>query len=171
MFTIRLYDERDSPTVLGYICDLLAYEQQIDSGRASGNLIAQSYLTYLLDKCEQTDGAILVLDTKTSELDIGGYICVFANYNSESMIDTHPVYAYIPDFYVHPNYRGVGAGKALLTAAEQWVKFRGASTLKLSVLAGNLEARAFYGKSGFSEHEIQLQKSLILQSTSEITKP
>jgi GNAT superfamily N-acetyltransferase len=161
MFTIRLYDERDSHTVLGYIRDLLAYEQQIDSGRADGNLIAQSYLTYLLGKCEQTDGAILVLDTRISELDIGGYICVFTNYNSESMIDMHPVYAYISDFYVHPNCRGMGGGKALLAAAEQWVKMRGASTLKLSVLAGNIEARAFYGKSGFSEHEIQLQKSLI----------
>lgn len=162
MFIIRLYDERDSHTVLDYICDLLAYEQQIDSGRASGNLIAQSYLAYLLDKCEQTDGAILVLDTKASELEIGGYICVFTNYNSESMIDTHPAYAYIPDFYVHPNYRGIGAGKSLLAAAEQWVKVRGANTLKLSVLAGNTEARTFYGKSGFSEHEIQLQKSLTL---------
>jgi GNAT superfamily N-acetyltransferase len=169
MFTIRLYDERGSPTVIGYICDLLAYEQQIDSGRANGNLIAQSYLTYLLDKCDRTDGAILILDTKTSELDIGGYICVFTNYNSESKIDTHPIYAYIPDFYVHPNYRGMGAGTALLTAAEQWAEVRGASTLKLSVLAANLEARAFYGKSGFSEHEIQLQKSLIPKSTSDIT--
>jgi ribosomal protein S18 acetylase RimI-like enzyme len=163
MLTTRLYEERDQQVVMNYICDLLEHERQFDLGRVSGNLIAQPYLNYLLEKCDETDGAIFVLETTSLDLEvgeIGGYVCVFTHYNSESMIDAQPVYAYIPDIYIHPSCRGLGAGQLLLAAAEQWAKAKGATLLKLSVLSKNVEARAFYNKRGFSEHEILLQKSL-----------
>jgi ribosomal protein S18 acetylase RimI-like enzyme len=143
---------------MDYICDLLAYEKQIDPGRVNGNLIAQPYLDYLLEKCSQTNGAVFVLERIA--LEVCGYACVFSHYNSESMIDTHPVYAFISDIYIHPSCRGLGAGQTLLAAAEQWAQSQGATMLKLSVLSGNIEAREFYSKRGFGEHEIQLQKSL-----------
>ncbi len=163
MFTIRPYEEQDRDAVASYIHDLLRYECQIDPGRSDDDQIAHPYLEYLLSLCTQTDGTILVLETANSEHQVGGYICILTHYNSESMIDIQPIYAAIPDFYIHPAYRGKGASQALFAAAEQWAIARGATLLKLNVLAGNTKARNFYRKSGFSEHEIQLCKSLVSQ--------
>ena len=42
-----------------------------------------------------------------------------------------------------------GAGQALMRAAEQWARERGASTLELSVHDFNAQAIAFYRKLGF----------------------
>src|SRR4051794_28160729 len=45
---------------------------------------------------------------------------------------------------VDPDARGTGAGRAIMAAAEQWLRERGIMKAQLMVRPGNAEVRAFY---------------------------
>lgn len=53
-------------------------------------------------------------------------------------------FAYVAELAVAENVRGSGVGRALLAAAEEWAKERGAQYVFLQVLAANHRAVRFY---------------------------
>jgi len=87
-------------------------------------------------------------------------VCVLARFDSKDMIEARPVYAFVTDLVVTAQMRGKGIGSTLLQEAEAFARQKGASALRLNVLAENRSARAFYGKTGFRELEIKLIKPL-----------
>ena len=54
---------------------------------------------------------------------------------------------------VHPDHRKKGHGRALMTAAEAWLRERGIEKLNLMVRAGNTHAQAFYETLDYDEQE------------------
>ena len=54
---------------------------------------------------------------------------------------------------VDPEHRKKGHGRALMTAAEAWLRERGIEKLNLMVRAGNTHAQAFYETLDFDEQE------------------
>ncbi len=54
---------------------------------------------------------------------------------------------------VDPDHRKKGHGRALMTAAEAWLRERGIEKLNLMVRAGNTHAQAFYETLDFDEQE------------------
>ena len=54
-------------------------------------------------------------------------------------------------FYVSPEYRRGGGGRALLAAAEEWARGEGLPRLFLDTRTDLVEARAFYASCGFTE--------------------
>ena len=56
------------------------------------------------------------------------------------------------DIVVHPDYRGQGLGKILVSNLMQWGKHQGATTVYLQVVGTNTTAIGLYHKLGFSEH-------------------
>jgi GNAT superfamily N-acetyltransferase len=54
-------------------------------------------------------------------------------------------------FYVRPEHRRGGGGRALLAAAETWARSQGLPRLFLDTRADLVEARAFYASAGFTE--------------------
>lgn len=59
----------------------------------------------------------------------------------------------IQNLGVHPEYRGLGLGKALLRKAMHGFLAAGASTIALEVTAGNRTAMALYRNSGFRPYK------------------
>jgi len=55
----------------------------------------------------------------------------------------------ISNIAVHPDYRGKGAGSALLHAAQEYCRSKGIKTLHLEVRPGNISALSLYRKCGF----------------------
>ena len=51
----------------------------------------------------------------------------------------------------HPNARGMGYGRAVMGAALNWVRSKGATHSAIQVLAGNTPALNLYGSLGFGE--------------------
>jgi len=51
----------------------------------------------------------------------------------------------------HPSARGMGYGRAAMSAALNWVRSRGAHHSALQVLADNLPALNLYASLGFGE--------------------
>lgn len=62
--------------------------------------------------------------------------------------------------YVVPERRDEGIGSALVAAAEQELRERGATVFSLEALAANDAARRFYRRHGFSTHRVEFEKPL-----------
>lgn len=54
---------------------------------------------------------------------------------------------------VDPGYRKMGHGRAIITAAEDWLRERGIEKLQFMVRPGNTQAQAFYETLDFKEQE------------------
>jgi GNAT superfamily N-acetyltransferase len=61
--------------------------------------------------------------------------------------------AEIDEFYVVPEQRGRGVGAALLQAAEAAFVDAGSTNVSMQVARGNGEARAFYGRRGYTPRD------------------
>ena len=60
-----------------------------------------------------------------------------------------PLFGYISDTYVLPEYRGCGTAAALCTMAEQWLKENEVGYVELKVLESNANAHKFWSGRGF----------------------
>src|SRR5689334_4489539 len=61
--------------------------------------------------------------------------------------------ALLDELYVVPDVRGRGIGSALLTAAEDEVRRRGAEVVEINVDGDDVDARRFYERHGYANHE------------------
>lgn len=55
---------------------------------------------------------------------------------------------------VAPGHRGTGVGRALMGAAEEWVRSRGVPKLQLMVRTSNTEAVSFYERLGYAAQDV-----------------
>ena len=75
--------------------------------------------------------------------------------------DTSPV-GYIEAWYVEPDVRRSGYGRALLVAAEQWARGRGFREMASDAQLDNLVSHAAHRRAGYEEVDrvIQFRKTL-----------
>ena len=64
--------------------------------------------------------------------------------------------AYLEGWYVEPEFRRKGVGRALITAIRDWAGRRGLRAITLETGAANEPARAFYAALGFAEEDVRL---------------
>lgn len=75
--------------------------------------------------------------------------------------DTSPV-GYVEAWYVDPDIRRAGYGRALLSAAEDWARGRGYSEMASDALLDNLISHAAHQRAGYEEvgRVVQFRKPL-----------
>ena len=71
---------------------------------------------------------------------------------------TRHEHAHVGILAVASGSEGLGAGRALLAAAEDWTRTRGLSVLTLNVFDGNVRARRLYERSGFETETRRYRK-------------
>lgn len=84
-----------------------------------------------------------------------GFISVAHNVNF-----TGEVQAYIGELAVSAEAEGYGAGRALVSAAEEWARAHHYTILVLDTGAANDRARMFYQRQGYEEESVRLVKVL-----------
>ncbi len=91
----------------------------------------------------------LVLLAFADDAAIGIAVCFvgFSTFRARPLLNIH-------DLAVLPQYRGKGAGRALLQAAEDYARRQGYCRLTLEVLESNSKARALYRHFGFDDSTI-----------------
>lgn len=94
-----------------------------------------------------------------------GSVCGFVEVGSRLYADgcrTSPV-GYIEAWYVDPDVRRSGYGRALLEAADAWARRRGYSEMASDALLDNTVSHEAHIRSGFAEVErvVQFRKSLL----------
>ena len=93
-----------------------------------------------------TSGDIFIAETQYK---IIGFIHVEAEKTAPFPSVAPHNYACIVDFYVIPNYRRNGTGKALLESAKNWAKSKDLEYLELFVLEENQVGQNFYKRENF----------------------
>jgi aminoglycoside 6'-N-acetyltransferase I len=93
-----------------------------------------------------------------------GSICGFVEAGSRPYADgcaTGPV-GYIEAWYVDPDVRRVGCGRALLDAAERWARARGYQEMASDALLDNTISHRAHERAGYVEVEraVRYRKSL-----------
>jgi len=139
------------------IVELQEFERGLEPALPRGEEMADAYLAFLLKRCSEADGRVLV-----AEVDhvVVGFVGVLAKVAPTEPDDDPMPYAYISDLVVLPRYRQRGIGRALLAQAEAFARSSGARILRVGVLAKNDPAARLYRAIGFSDYQVQLVKRL-----------
>jgi ribosomal protein S18 acetylase RimI-like enzyme len=155
---IRDYEPtQDWDQVRACVVELQEFERGIEPSLPRGRDMADPYLAFILDRCSEAAGRILVADVDHS---VVGFVAVLARVALEELDEDQTPYAYISDLVVLPRYRRRGIGRALIERAESVVRGSGATILRVGVLAGNGPAAALYRTAGFRDYQLQLVKRL-----------
>ena len=77
----------------------------------------------------------------------------FAELRFRASLYTGALDAYLEELYVVPKRRGQGLGRALLEAAMDVARKRGAARIDLNTSASDVAARALYEGAGFTNRE------------------
>jgi GNAT superfamily N-acetyltransferase len=78
-----------------------------------------------------------------------GYACLYWHFSSLSAADS----VLMNDLFVEPDVRGRGAGRALIEAAAEVARERGAAHLEWATAPGNLTAQRLYDSTGAERSE------------------
>ena len=77
----------------------------------------------------------------------------FAELRFRPSLYTGALDAYLEELYVVPERRGQGLGRALLEAAMEYARERGAARIDLNTSVDDVAARALYESAGFTNRE------------------
>jgi len=133
--SIRPATAEDAALILRFITDLAIYEKAEHEVIATESLIRES----LFASDSGTQALICHIDDEPV-----GFAVYFFNYST--WLGKHGLY--LEDLYVSPQYRGSGAGKALLKHLAQIAVSRGCGRFEWSVLDWNEPAIQFYKSLG-----------------------
>ena len=154
---IREYRPEDRQQVEECFVELQEFERRIEPRRVEGKVVVEKYLSFMFDKCAQTEGTVFVLEDDER---VVGFVSVWARLKVNGLINEEAEVAYVSDLFVSAAYRGRGLGRALLERAEEYASAKGATTLNIGVLADNTAARKLYNDFGFRENKVELTKPL-----------
>ncbi|MGB7451187.1 MAG: GNAT family N-acetyltransferase [Lysobacterales bacterium] len=132
---IRPASAQDAALILRYITDLAIYENAGDAVIATESDIKNT----LFSEGSTTTAVICEIDHQAV-----GFAVYFFNYST--WLGKHGLY--LEDLYVSPQYRGAGAGKALLKYLAQVALSNHCGRLEWSVLDWNEPAIGFYKSLG-----------------------
>ena len=87
--------------------------------------------------------------------EVVGFVCVSERSHFTGEVDT-----YIGELVVAQKAEGVGVGRALVEAAEDWGRSRGRTRVVVDTGAANAPARRFYAALGYEEEDITVSRAL-----------
>lgn len=155
---IRPYDaSRDAAGLRACFVALQEFERTLEPTLPCGAEVADGYLTHVFARGAAWDGAVLVAEV---EARIVGFVSVWARIPQDEPDEPPEDYAGISDLVVLPDYRNRGIGRALLGAAEDHARARGATSLRIGVLTHNSGAHRLYERVGFVDYRVQMTKRL-----------
>lgn len=131
---IRPAELSDAAQILQFVRELATYEKQPEAVSATLTDIEQ-----LFNDDSSTHALICTLDEQAI-----GFAVYFYNYST--WLGKHGLY--LEDLYVSPQYRGVGAGKKILTHLAKLAVQRGCGRFEWSVIDWNQPAIDFYQSLG-----------------------
>ena len=135
LISIRTATNEDAPLILNFVRELAEYEKAPHEVKAS----SRDYETSLF--AEDSFAHALICENNGIPI---GYAVYFFNY---STWQGKPG-LYLEDLYISPDYRGLGAGKAMLKHLARIALEKGCGRFEWSVLDWNKPAINFYESIG-----------------------
>ena len=112
------------------------------------------------------DGAATFFDERTTPADVlvavvDGEVVGYVLVRQSTPLPSHVHVLQIDGLAVHPDSQGRGAGRALVEAAVEEARWRGARKLSLRVLETNARARDLYAAFGFEVEGVLREEFLL----------
>jgi GNAT superfamily N-acetyltransferase len=158
-FRIRDADPaRDRAVMLEFVLGLQRFEHSFEPNRRLDGAVAEDYLAPLLRTVAEKGGRIFIAEDGAARPI--GWGVVHADTDDIYVIESERACAYIAELFLVPEARGMGVGRALIGACEDWARAQGLYILKIGVLPGNTRARAVYEQAGFTPYALRLRRKL-----------
>ena len=157
MFTVRRAIESDAPA-LGRLGGLLLrahYEFDRQRFMAPGDDPESGYASFLRWQMQEDDVAIFVAE---QDGQVVGY--VYAGLEPQSWKELREAAGFIHDVIVDAAGRRTGVASALVEAAAQWLKERGAPRVLLWTASPNEAAQRLFERLGFRRTMIEMTREL-----------
>ncbi len=154
---IRASTTDDTAAIERLIIEMQEFERRIDPRLLPGDEMASPYRRDMEERCRAQDGTVLVA-VRAGE--ILGFVAVQARVPSVELDQAPGDYALISDLAVDSRWRSRGIGRRLIGAAEAFARNRGATELRIAVLAGNEPASHVYSSMGYEPYLHVLTKPL-----------
>jgi GNAT superfamily N-acetyltransferase len=133
-FTVRPMGEADRPVLLGHVRALNAIEDAIAGNRATGEADAAATLEHVLGRVAGSGGLPLVAAPAAEEGRVVGHLLLTLETAPPYVRPEFRRYAYVADAFVQEGWRGRGAFRAMLAAAEAHARRAGCRHLMIGVL-------------------------------------
>lgn len=133
------------------------YESGLDPRFPDGQSIVDAYVPDILERCKTYQGKIIIADV---DGDVAGYAMIWSSVKSEEIEDGDFETARLADLAVLEKFRRRGVATALIEAAEDYARERGATCLHIGVMAANRRALALYDSCGYAPFSMKLEKQL-----------
>jgi len=123
----------------------------------SGSEIVDDYYPYMLDRCIECDGTVLVAEV---DGEVAGFVTILTRVESEEIVEGEIEYGLVSDLVVASKFRRQGLGRKLLEAAESYARANEVRWLRIGVLAQNHSANALYDSLNFKKLYVEREKDL-----------
>lgn len=97
---------------------------------------------FLTARCNQGESTLFIAEQQDAGI---GFAQLYPSFSSARLARTF----ILNDLFVHDNYRRMGVGKKLITAAVDFARSRGAARVTLSTGINNLPAQTLYQSCGW----------------------
>ena len=148
---------RDLAALRALFVELQDDARRMDPAEPPGDAVADAYLPLLFRRCDAWRGRVFVAEVEGR---VAGFVGVLARWPQEEPDEPYGSFAYVSDLVVLSSARRAGLGRALLARAEAFARAEGAAVLRIDVMAENAGARSLYGRFGFRERTIEMEKLL-----------
>ena len=156
-FVVRRATNADAPSLGRLGAMLLRAHHAFDPQRfiAPGSNPESGYEWFLRSQLEEDDAAVFVAE---QDRQVIGY--VFAALEPISWKELRKACGFIHDIAVDDPQRGTGVATALMTAAMEWLRGRGAPRVVLGTAERNAAAQRLFETLGFRRTMIEMTREL-----------
>ena len=156
-FTIRRAQEEDLPSLGRLGAQLVRMHFAFDPKRfkAPGKAIEEGYSWFLGEQMKESTVAVLVAEQDQT---VAGYI--YAELEPLSWKELRDPAGFIHDVVVDESYQHSGIGAALIEAAAEWLRKRGAPRVILWTAEQNTGAQRLLSRLGFRRTMVEMTREL-----------
>jgi GNAT superfamily N-acetyltransferase len=149
---------RDRAAGLAFIDGLQEYEYRFEKNRRLDAAVAEEHFATMERDFALKPHAVFIAQARDGAA--LGWAVVLEQENNVYVVNAERRMAYVQELYLVEAARGIGAGRALLGACEDWARGRGLKVMHIGVLPGNTRAHDVYRAAGFRDHAVDLRKYL-----------
>lgn len=157
---IRQYRETDREALVACLGELQQYIASLDElkrVRLSADFDGEAYVSRLLEKVQERQGAIYLADDGGRI--VGCIAGIIPETTKDDALEGYPSKdGKILELYVQPAYRGQKIGQSLMQAMEQYFQKNGCIGCHVDCFAPNVNAHEFYLSLGYVDRLIALLK-------------
>lgn len=152
---MRLPDDRSA--LLSFIDGSQRFEHAFEPDRRLDETVAEEFFAELIALVASRKGVVFVAELEGAA---AGWAVAYPDDNDIYVVPEERTFAYISELYVAEHVRGIGIGRALIAACENWARGRNLRVMMIGVLPGNARAHAIYRRAGYSTYALRLRKYL-----------